>query len=167
MKKLISFVIPCYRSEKTIAKVLEEIRYVVKENPDYNYEIVAVNDASPDNVYDVLIDEQKKDNKITVIDLAKNSGKQSAVMAGLSMVSGEVIVCLDDDGQCPMPELWKLIDGIEEGYDIVMAQYGVKKQSIFRNAGSLMNSQMFNWLLDKPKGLQLSNFYAIKKPLIS
>lgn len=162
MKKRISFVIPCYRSENTITGVLDEIRSVMKDSETYDYEIVAVNDSSPDRVYEVLTVEQKKDDRITVIDLAKNAGKQSAVMAGFSMVSGEIVVCLDDDGQCPVQELWKLVDGIEHGYDAVMAQYGRKKQSVFRNMGSRMNSVMFHWLLDKPKNLQLSNFYAIK-----
>ncbi|MBR5564921.1 MAG: glycosyltransferase [Roseburia sp.] len=165
-KKIISFVIPCYRSEKTVGKVIEEIKTVIKEREEYDYEIIAVNDSSPDNVYSVLIENWKEDNHIAIVDLAANAGKQSAVMAGLTMVHGEIIVCLDDDCQCPVYELWKLIDGLDQGYDIAMARYGIKKESAFRNLGSFLNSQMFNLLLGKPKNLQLTNFYAIKKFVI-
>lgn len=166
MEHLLSFVIPCYRSEKTVGKVIEEIREVMSEREGYDYEIVAVNDCSPDNVYGVLIEEANKDNKISVIDLAANTGKQSAVMAGLSVVHGEFVVCLDDDCQCPVHELWKLVDGVEHGYDIAMAEYGKKKESAFRNWGSRMNAAMFNLLLSKPKKLQLTNFYIIKRFVI-
>lgn len=165
-KALISFIIPCYRSEKTVASVIDEIKNTMAQNDDYDYEIVTVNDASPDNVYSVLCNLAANNSHISVIDLANNSGKQSAVMAGLSIAHGDIIVCLDDDGQCPVYELWKLIDGLNDGYDIAMAYYGKKKESEFRNWGSLMNSFMFNILLSKPKDLQLTNFYAIKKFVI-
>ena len=70
------------------------------------YEITAVNDCSPDNVLDVLRKLSFNENQLKVIDLAKNVGKHAAMMAGYSVVLGDIIVNLDDDGQCPMNKLW-------------------------------------------------------------
>ena len=53
--KLISFVIPCYGSEQTISFVTREIHEKLAERPEYDYEIIAVNDCSPDHVWDVLL----------------------------------------------------------------------------------------------------------------
>lgn len=162
----ISFVIPCYRSEKTIEKVYEEIQQVVGQKEDADYEIVAVNDSSPDNVLSVLISMSKKDSKVKVIDCAKNMGKHAALMAGFKYATGDYIVCVDDDYQCPVDHLWELIAPLEDGYDVSMAQYGVKKQSCFKNFGSWMNAWMMTNMLGKPKDFQFANFCAIKAFLV-
>ena len=86
---LLSFVIPCYGSENTINAVIDEILSVVSQKQEYDYEIIAVNDQSPDNVINVLKLIAAKNKKVKVIDLAKNFGKHSAVMAGFSQVKGE------------------------------------------------------------------------------
>ena len=99
---LLSFVIPCYRSENTIEKVIDEIEEIVSQRKDYDYEIIAVNDYSPDNVYNVLCQLADQDHKIKVINFARNMGKHSAVMAGYAVAKGEYIVNLDDDYQSPL-----------------------------------------------------------------
>lgn len=158
----ISFVIPCYRSEKTIEKVYEEIINVIGLRQDVDYEIITVNDDSPDNVLDVLISLSQKDKKVKVIDCAKNMGKHAALMAGFRYAEGDFIVCTDDDCQCPMDRLWELIYPLENGYDVAMAQYGKKNQSTFKNFGSKMNDWMMTYMIGKPKEFQFSNFCAIK-----
>lgn len=161
-KILLSFVIPCYGSEQTIQSVIEEIKNKVSENKDYDYEIVAVNDQSPDQVLEILKMIAKQDSKFVVIDLAKNMGKHAALMAGYAQCNGEIIISVDDDGQCPIECLWDLLKPLEEGYDISVAGYRVKKQSRFKNFGSAVNEWMVRILLDKPKELKLSNFLAFK-----
>ena len=71
LKKL-SFVIPCYRSEKTISLVVNEIESTVKQRPEYDYEIILVNDCSPDSVWNVILDIAKNNRKIIALNLAKN-----------------------------------------------------------------------------------------------
>lgn len=158
-----SFVIPCYHSELTIKDVIDEIRYKMMERSDWDYEIIAVNDCSPDNVLLRLKELAENNGKLKVIDLAKNSGKHAAVMAGYSVAKGDIIVNLDDDGQCPMDKLWDLIEPLNSGYDISIAKYPVKKQSAFKNFGSKINSLMAQFLIGKPRNLYLSNFSAIKR----
>ena len=129
----LSFVIPCYGSEKTISSVIKEIRETVSQRAEYEYEIVCVNDCSPDNVWSVLTQEAEKDTHVKLVGLAKNANRPGAVMAGLGQISGDICVVLDDDGQCPMPELWRLLEPLENGYDVSIADYPVRKQSAFKN----------------------------------
>ena len=127
MKKKISFVIPCYCSEKTIDSVVCEIKETMNGLTRYDYEIVLINDSSPDNTYDVLKKICNTENNITVIDMAKNFGQHAALMAGFGIACGDIVVCLDDDGQTPADEVGKLLDEIENGYDVVYARYEEKK----------------------------------------
>ncbi len=163
MKK-ISFIIPCYGSEDTIEPVIKEIEEYVVLRKNYDYEIICINDCSPDNVLGVLKSIAREDRKVKVVDLARNFGKHSAVMAGFSICKGDYIVCLDDDGQCPMDRLWDLLDPIINGEaDYSMAEYDKKKQSWFKNFGSAINSMMSHILVGKPKNMNFSNFKAMKR----
>ena len=161
MKKL-SFIIPCYGSEKTVSKVIDEIISTVKSKPDYDYEIVCVNDHSKDNVLQVLKTIAKKNKRVKVISFAKNMNRPSAVMAGLKYATGDYRIILDDDGQCPMQNLWKLLKPLEDGYDISMAKYPERKQNIFKNFGTAMNKAMTRFFLNRPKDLEFTNFMAIQ-----
>ena len=162
----ISFVIPCYRSEHTITAVCEELTQKMRERQSWDYEIIMVNDCSPDQVFPVIQDLAENDAHMKAIDLAKNVGKHSALMAGFRYSNGDYVVCLDDDGQCPVDHLWELIAPLEQSADVSMAQYGVKKQSKFKNFGSRMNAWMMN-TLGKPKELQFANFAAMKRFVIN
>lgn len=163
MKK-ISFVIPCYGSEKTIEFVIDEIVETVSLKSEYDYEIIAIHDCSPDNVFEVLKNIASKNKKVKVIDFTKNFGKHAGVLAGFKYATGDYIVGLDDDGQCPVDHLWELLQPlIDDKSDYAMAGYSKVKQSAFKNLGSAFNSLMSQILLKKPKNLYFSNFYAMKK----
>lgn len=160
----LSFVIPCYRSEHTILQVIEEIKNKMTERPEYTYEIITVNDNSPDNVLQVLLDHAASDSSLKVVDLTRNFGQHAAMMAGLSHASGEKIVFLDDDFQCPTDHLWELLAPLDEGYDAAYANYSFdeRNESFFRVLGSKINDAMACSLLDKPKDLRVTNFIAFK-----
>lgn len=165
--KLVSFVIPCYRSESTIASVVDEIRRTMPALPAYDYEIILVNDCSPDKTFSVISALAGEDGHITAVDLAKNFGQHAAIMAGLSHTRGEYIVCLDDDGQTPADEVGKLLERLEAGYDVVYASYGHHKQhSFFRNFGSWLNGKMTEIMLSKPKDLSLTSYFAAQRFII-
>ena len=162
----ISFVIPCYRSEKTVSSVIAEI-VTIMDSSQYDYEIIAVNDCSPDNVWRVLKDLAACNKKIKAICLAKNMNKPSALMAGFNYSSGERIVFLDDDGQCPMNRVFDLLKPLDEDYDASIARYPRKKQSAFKNFGSWLNAVMARIMINKPKDLQISNFVAVKRFVVN
>lgn len=165
-KEKISFVIPCYNSTHTIGKVVEEIKDVMKNELNrYEYEMVLVNDGSPDGTtFDAILDIVKKEDNVKGINLARNFGQPSAVMAALNHATGDYVVCGDDDGQTPFNELPKLIEKIEEGYDLVEAKYAVReKRSLFRKLGTLANEGMATWLISKPKGLELTTYWVTRR----
>lgn len=162
-KTLLSFTIPCYRSTKTLPAVVEEIDMRVKALGDYDYEIIAVNDCSPDDTWQTIQKLCEENPKIKAINLAKNVGKHGALMAAYSVVSGDIVIGVDDDGQCPLDQLEALIAPLYNGYDMSMAQYPKKKQSGLKNFGSKVNDFMVRFLIGKPKGLVFSNFIARKR----
>ncbi|MBR5091150.1 MAG: glycosyltransferase [Ruminiclostridium sp.] len=164
--KLLSFVIPCYRSEMSIEGVIDKIIETVEKDGRYDYEIICVNDASPDNTIDVLNKIADKNEKVIVIDLMKNFGQHSAIMAGYNYVSGDIIVNLDDDGQTPPEEMFKLIDKIEEGYDFVSARYPKKKESLFRRFGAWTAKIMAEKLIGKPKNIQINSYCAETRAVV-
>lgn len=98
---LISVAIPCYNSSKTLPLVVDEIRKSLSDKPEYDYEIVLVNDHSPDSTFEVIRDLCKNDSKIVGVDLSKNYGQASAQMAAINYVKGDIVVFMDDDGQPP------------------------------------------------------------------
>ncbi len=166
MNRLISFVIPCYGSENTIESVVEEIESLNKDHLEDDYEIILVNDSSPDNVWDTicrLVDE--RDN-IYGVNLAKNFGQHAALLAGYRMSKGDVVVSLDDDGQIAVEDTYKIIDELDQGYDVVYGKYKVKKHNWFRNWGSQFTKTMMVHLVDIPKEFEGSSFYAAKRFLI-
>lgn len=161
-----SFVIPCYRSEKTISSVVKEIQDKMGDMNHNDYEIILVNDYSPDNTFGVIRELCGKYKNIIGINHSKNFGQHAALMAGFHFVSGDIVICLDDDGQTPANEVDKLIDKINEGYDVVYAEYNHKQHSGFRNWGSHVNKVMTEVMLGKPKELYISSYFAAKRYIV-
>ena len=161
----VSFVIPCYCSEHTIEQVVSEIEIAMAQKSDY--EIILVNDCSPDNTFQVIEKLCREHENITGVNLAKNFGQHSALMAGFHYVSGDIVVCMDDDGQTPPSEVHKLLEVLEDDeIDVVYAEYSHKKHSIFRNMGSMINSKMAQYLIGKPKDLYVSSYFAARRFII-
>jgi len=159
----VSFVIPCYRSEKTLPGVIDEIKQTMAKLTEYTYEIILVNDCSPDNTFETISELAKSNDNIIGVNLARNFGQHAALMAGFAQVSGDVTVCLDDDGQTPACEVNKLLEGIQSGSDVVYAKYANKKHSLFRNFGSKVNERMTRIMLGKPKELYVSSYFAARR----
>ena len=163
----ISFVIPCYGSEKTITSVVKEVVETLKKRDGFDYEIILVNDYSPDGVWEKIKLLNAQNNRVQGINLSRNFGQHAALMAGYAYCNGEIVISLDDDGQTPADELFALVDKIDEGYDVVYGSYEEKKHSQFRNIGSKFNSLMNEKFVNKPKGLNITSYYAAKDYIIS
>ncbi|MBQ7617369.1 MAG: glycosyltransferase, partial [Desulfovibrio sp.] len=123
----ISFCIPCYRSENTIGSVIAEIEALMSRFPNLSYEIVCAVDGSPDQVLEVLVELAKSKSYLKIIDFTMNFGQASARLATLRYASGDYLICLDDDGQCPVERSFELIKPLEEGFDLAIAKYPKKK----------------------------------------
>lgn len=165
-KGLVSFVIPCYCSEKTIKAVVDEIIQKVAEQSKYDYEIILVNDHSKDGTGDVIKELAHQNHKIVAVDFSRNFGQHSALMAGFQKVLGEYVVSMDDDGQMPVESIFDLISELEKGADVAFGQYEEIKQKWVRNVGSRVNVWMTELLLEKPKSVFMSSFWAGKRFVI-
>lgn len=163
MKEKISFVIPCYRSEHTIRSVVEEIQQVMATRTEHPFEIVLVNDCSPDHVWEEIVALTHQFDNIQGICMAKNFGQHAALMAGYRAASGDLIFSLDDDGQAPVDQVFSLIDHLYQGYDVVYGKYPTIQQSKFRVFGSWVNAKMAETLLGKPKGIDANSFFVMRK----
>ena len=162
----ISFVIPCYKSGNTIQSVVEDIVCQMDIMNEYDYEILLINDCSPDYVWKVISSLCEKNTRIKAISLAKNFGQHSALMAGYNYCEGDYVVTLDDDGQTPVNQVPLLLNKLLEGYDVVYADYFDRKDKTARKIGTWLNNLMLTKLLGKPKDIRITSFFVCRKYIV-
>lgn len=162
----LSFIIPCYRSENTLGPVIQELEAVLATRPEYDYEIILTDDCSPDGVWQLIERLAAENSRIKAIQFTKNFGQHSALLAGLSVMDGDAAFFMDDDGQAPLDELFKLVDELEKGYDVVYGCYPEIKQNLFRRFGSWMNRKMAELLLEWPKNVQATSFFICRRIIV-
>lgn len=164
-KKKISVVIPCYNSEKMIEIVVGQVMDELNAQTTYSYEIILVNDGSPDNTWKVIKGLAENYKPIKAINFSQNFGQHSALMAAYRAVTGDIILGLDDDGEHNPKEMFQLINKLEEGYDYVCADYETN-QSKFRGFGTWLNNWMATTFIGKPDGIDFTSYYVMKRFVI-
>lgn len=162
--KLLSVVIPVYKGAKTIAHLVKTLQAELQQ---YNFEIILVNDGSPDDSEKVCKTLEAENSNLKFYSLRKNFGEFNAVMCGLNHVQGKYAVIIDDDFQNPPSEIIKLVEKAESGnFDVVYSYYAEKKHHFFRNFGSWLVNHLTTSLLQKPADLYLSSFKLINFEVI-
>lgn len=160
----VSVAIPCYRSARTIPSVVEELRAALTAREGYDYQIILVNDYPDDDTFGVITELCRDDPKIIGVNLSRNFGQTTAKIAALPFVTGDVLVYMDDDGQHPADQIFRLTDKvIGEGYDLVYARFPHKKHSVFKRVTSWLNSRVLELNGSKPKGIALSSYLAMNR----
>lgn len=165
MEKL-SFVIPCYRSEDSISNVVVDIKSIMNLHTEYDYEIILVNDCSPDHVWQKIMKLYAENREVRAVYLARNFGQHAALMAGYNICKGDYIVTIDDDGQTPVDQTFMLLDKLKDGFDVVYAKYEERKDNKFRKFGTVLNNFMLTTLLGKPKNIHLTSYFIARKYII-
>lgn len=161
--KEISVVVPVYKSEKCIPELTKQISDALK---DFNWELILVNDCSPDNSWAEIKKVAAENNNIAGINLRKNGGQDLAILAGLNHAKGKWIVIMDDDLQHSPYDIPKLYAQAQKGFDVVYADFKQKKQKLWKNLGSWLNGKVSEITLGKPKGIYLSPFKIISGVVI-
>ncbi len=162
----LSIVIPLYRSEATIERVVAELAALPIEG---GLEIVLVNDCSPDDTLGACRRIMATcPVPVTVASHARNFGEHNSVMTGLRHTRGRWVVTMDDDGQNPPAEVPKLLAAAQSGgHDVVFGDYSAAKEhAAWRNWGSRFTNDVAGWLLDKPRGLYLSSFRCLNRFIV-
>lgn len=158
---LVSIVIPCYYSEKSIRKVVEMVMAEFDKNEGYECEFVLVNDGSTDNTWPEIQRLGQEYPCVHGINLMHNFGQHNALMASMHYAKGDYVLGMDDDMQTHPSQIFKLIHKIEEGYDLVYGVYPHKKNSWLKNFSSKINEVTSRIMLNRPKGIVSSNFWII------
>lgn len=159
--KTISVVIPCYRSELTIGKVVDQTRDELVRM-GYGCQFVLVNDCSPDGTYDVLEFLASERPDVQAIDLARNFGQHAAIMCGLHHATGDVVVLMDDDMQTHPSQLEAMIAALTADVDVVFGRYPRRREALWRRFGSAFWRWTMRVMTGCPKGVELSSFVVMR-----
>jgi len=164
-KNFYSVIIPVYKSEKIIPKSVSLVRdFFIGQ--DKQFEIVLINDGSPDGSWLVISELARKYPEVTAIDLLKNYGQHHANLCGFREAKGHFIITMDDDLQNPPQEIAKLIDKAQEGYDLVMGRFATKQHSAVRRIGSTFVGWLNRKVFEVSDKLVLSNFRIVRRDVI-
>jgi glycosyltransferase involved in cell wall biosynthesis len=158
----LSVVIPVYRSQDCLPALISAIEQALVP-AGRQYEVVFVNDGSPDESWKVIRALCQAHANIIGIDLRRNFGQDNAILTGLRFARGRFIAVMDDDLQHHPRDLPALLNKIEEGYDLVYADFRIKRQKAWKNLGSWFNGKMAEWVINKPKEIYLSPYKVIDK----
>ena len=162
---MISIVSPVYRAEKILPILVSEINLVM-ERIGEDYEIILVDDRSPDNSWEVMKILSSQNSKIKSIRLSRNFGQHSAIFAGLTKTKGDWVVVMDCDMQDQPKEIAKLYKKALEGYDIVLGQRENRKDKFLKKLSSKLFYKVFNYLSGGHFNNEIGNFGIYRKKAI-
>lgn len=153
----ISIVSPVYRAEKMVQMLVERIVHSVTTITE-DYEIILVNDASPDASWQMIEQECANDKRVKGINLSRNFGQHYAITAGLSYAQGEWVVVMDCDLQDRPEEIPALYQKAMEGYDSVFAQRVHREDKWHKRLSSKVFYAIFGYLTDTKQDASVANF---------
>lgn len=162
---LISIVSPVYKAEKIIKELISRIEYSVNSISE-NYEIILVDDYSPDDSWKTITEVCKYNNKIKGLKFSRNFGQHAAITAGIEMATGEWVVVMDCDLQDVPEEIPKLYHKASEGYDIVLAKRDIRKDNIFKIYTSKLFYKILEYLTGVEQDPAVANFGIYNKKVI-
>jgi glycosyltransferase involved in cell wall biosynthesis len=160
----ISVVIPAYRSKDSIPILIERIENTLRGQ--FDYEIIVVDDGSPDDTWAVLKTLQAQRKTMKIVRLLRNSGQHSAILCGFSLAKGDVIITMDDDLQNLPEDIPRLIGAIQEGYDLAIGAYDNKQHAKWRNMGGRLVDTVQRYIFHLPPNFQLTSFRAVRKVVV-
>lgn len=165
MKK-VSILLPAYNEEASFALIKECMNRVMQENPNYEWEFLLVNDGSTDNTLQQMIRLHDEDPHFSYLDLSRNYGKETAMMAGFDYVSGDALIIMDADMQHPIDVIPEMLKYWEEGYDDVYAQREGSKESWLKRKTSQWYYKLLQSLTRVPIQKNTGDFRLLDKSCV-
>ena len=164
-KPFLSIVSPVYRAEKIVDKLVFEIqKTMILMN--FDYEIILVDDRSPDNSWSAMKKISAQFHEVKSIRLSRNFGQHPAIIAGLSQAKGEWIVVMDCDLQDQPKEIEKLFNKTKEGFDVVLARRENRQDGFFKKLSSTIFSRIYGFFTDTKYDNEIANFGIYQKKVI-
>ena len=161
---MISVVVPVYRSEASLEELVRRIKATLdcQATP---WELLLINDASPDASWRVIERLAQEDSSIRGVDLMRNYGQHNALLCGIRAARGGIVVTLDDDLQNPPEEIPKLLAKLAEGCDVIYGAPAKNSQAIWRRAGSWLTRRMLSGTMGEGTAGHVSSFRALRTDL--
>ena len=161
----ISVVIPIYSCGKVLHTLYESLNDTLSSISP-NFEIIMINDASPDDAWTHIKELEKKDHRIKGINFSRNFGQHKAITAGLDHVSGDWTVVMDCDLQDQPKEIIKLYNKALEGYDIVVGRRVQRQDSFLKKTGSKLFYKILDFFTDNKMDSSIANFSIISLKVV-
>lgn len=121
-KKLVTILVPAYNEQEVLHLLYDRLEKLMNENTNYDFEVLLVNDGSKDKTFEIMQELREKDKRFCYLNLSRNFGKETAMIAGLDYCKGDAVVIIDADLQDPPELIPEMIKYWEEGYDDVYAK---------------------------------------------
>ena len=144
MNNLKSIIAPVFNEEGAIFDVYKKIKAILS---NMQHEIIFINDSSTDNTKEILNDIAKNDGCVKIIHFARNYGQTAAMMAGIDHSKGDIIIAIDSDGQNDPEDIPRLLEKIDEGYDVVSGwRKNRQDNAISRTLPSFIANKIISWV---------------------
>ena len=130
-KKLVTILVPAYNEQEVLHLLYDRLKNIMDDNINYNFEILFVNDGSKDNTLNIIQELRDNDRRVCYVNLSRNYGKETAMMAGLDYSKGDCVIILDADLQDPPELIPEMLKYWEEGFDDVYAKRRSRKGESF------------------------------------
>lgn len=163
----LSVIAPVYRNEPHLKRLHAEIVVSLERIPDFtDFEIVFVDDASPDHAWEVIAELAANDARVKGLKLSRNFGQHHAITAGLDICGGDWAVVMDADGQNPPEFITLLWEEAKKGYDVVNARRVDRGDHVMRSWLSNAYHALFQWLSGFNYDRDVANFRLINRKVI-
>jgi len=147
----ISVVVPVFNEEENLPLLIPQLTTVLDNLPQ-SYELILVDDGSTDKSFPVLKELKQKFAQLKIVKLKRNFGQTAALACGLDYAQGEIIVTLDADLQNDPEDIPRLLEKIEEGYEVVSGWRRKRAEPLLSRR---LPSILANWLISKSTGVKL------------
>ncbi|AII14027.1 glycosyltransferase, family 2 [Campylobacter iguaniorum] len=161
----ISIVTPVYGCCKSLYDLYERLNKTLSTITN-NFEIIMINDASPDNAWEVIKYLAKKDSRVKGINLSRNFGQHKAITAGLNYAQGYWVVVMDCDLQDQPEEIIKLYNKALEGYDIVFGRRAKRQDGFFKKLSSKIFYKIYDYFTDSKTDNTIANFSILNQKVV-
>ena len=163
---MLSIIIPCYNTRECITALYESIKNILGHNK-IAYEIIFIDDKSPQKDYEVVKHLSQIDSSVKLIKFVRNFGQQNAISAGLKISKGDWVIVMDADMQDDPIYIPQLYSKVQEGYDIVFAKRINRKHSFIKILESRVYHLCFNWLTGMDTDTTIGNYGIYSRKVVN
>jgi glycosyltransferase involved in cell wall biosynthesis len=164
-KVIYSVVIPVYNTTETLRQITQRIDCVFQNTIKAEYELIMVDDCSPNpSTWLILQELKKKNGKMKIVQLARNCGQHPATLCGMKISEGDFVITMDDDLQHRPEDIVNLL--LQKQHDIVIGIFAEKKHNMFKRVTSNLKGWFDYKLIGKPRDLKLSSFRLMQRSVV-